>query len=549
MKAFRRLSAAEIHRLGPLNPSELSALEGNQVLESRSERTRVGLVRTLPAAVGLSLPGARSWGNTSTGGRFEPAADGRLTWTSGFASEGAGAIRLLLEDVIAPWGTVAFVYSASGETHGPYSLGGDVPHDVWTNAVFSDEVFLEIQIPEADGDPTGVNLSVSTVAHMEHEWFAPSKRETKQEALADCFRDASCVEPDEFPELGEASKAIAHISYREGNGVFACSGGLLNTTAGASIPYFLTASHCIDDAQSAASIEAYWDYRTPACGSAVSRSDLARTLGATLLATGSKQKSRADFTLLRFNQEPPPGRYYLGWSADKQAVAAGATLHRIAHPDGAPQSHSVHRVSSVPTPGSCDDLPTTRFIYSKVIEGATKGGSSGAPLFVRDGLKVVGQLFGRCGRNLDDACDATENSAVDGSFATYFDDVRQWLDPPRKERCNPTAVALCLTGGKFRVEVVARDLRSGRGTTGTAIPQNDVFGYFSLPELTGQSENPEIFVKIVDGSALNGKYWVFYGGLTDLEFVIEVTDVETGTSRIYAKDAGGYCGNSDTAAF
>jgi len=512
-------------------------------MEARSDATRVGIVRSYESPVEL---------HSASQTRLEQAQGGRLTWTAGFESPGAGGVRLLVESVRTPPGTLGFVYSEEGEVHGPYDIGGEIPREVWTNAVFAERVYLEIQFPFGAVDPSEVGVTVSTLAHLEHEDFAPPRGllRSRSESLASCFEDMNCVVPDEWSSLEDASRAIAQISYREGSAFYVCTGGLLNTTAGTAIPYFLTANHCVSNEQSAASVEAYWDYRTLSCGGeARSKSGLARSLGATLLATGSRAKGDADYTLLRLNQTPPQGRYYLGWSAMGEPVAGGATLYRIAHPDGGPQSYSSHRVSTVPSPGACDGLPTTRFIYSKTLKGATKGGSSGSPVFVRDGLKVVGQLFGRCGRNLDDACDSDSNSSVDGSFATYFEDVRQWLDPPRKARCAPNAVTLCLAGERFRVEVVARDPRSGRGVTGTAIPQNDVFGYFSLPELTGQIENPEVFVKVVDGRELNGKFWIFYGGLTDLEFVLHVTDVETGAQRIYRKDAGGYCGSSDTDGF
>jgi hypothetical protein len=555
VRAFERLTSAEIHRLGPLAPEESSELRGDSNLESSSEKTRVGIVRSLASPVVLG--GAMSSARRGTvldagGGRLEASSDGRLVWTTGFVSDGAGGMRLHLENVMFPSGSMAFVYSRGGETHGPYALGGEAPFEFWTNTVFADELFLEVQLPAGAVDPGMVNVSIGSVGHLEHESFAPpvSAVSASTESLASCFKDLNCVTSNGFVEMELVSKAVAHISYREGSGIFVCSGALLNTTAGSSIPYFLTANHCVSRPEVAATVEAYWDYRTTSCGgSAALRSGLPRTLGASLLTTGAKQAGKADFTLLRLNEQPPAGRYYLGWSAKKDSVVAGSTLHRVSHPDGGAQSYSSHVVSAIPSPGACPDLPVSAFIYSKNADGATKGGSSGAPLVLGDGLKVVGQLFGRCGRNLEDACDIAENSAVDGAFATYFEDVRQWLVPATFQRCSPSAVNLCLTGGRFRVEVVARDLRTGRGTTGTAIQQNDVFGYFSLPELTGQSENPEVFVKIVDGSALNGKHWVFYGGLTDLEFTLKVTDMETGIAKTYAKNAGGYCGDSDTSAF
>jgi hypothetical protein len=58
-----------------------------------------------------------------------------------------------------------------------------------------------------------------------------------------------------------------------------------------------------------------------------------------------------------------------------------------------------------------------------------------------------------------------------------------------------------------------------------------------------------VFVKLLDGTAINGKYWFFYGGLTDLEYTLTVTDDTTGLPKTYTKPAGSECGGSDTAAF
>jgi plastocyanin len=85
---------------------------------------------------------------------------------------------------------------------------------------------------------------------------------------------------------------------------------------------------------------------------------------------------------------------------------------------------------------------------------------------------------------------------------------------------------------------------------GQAIPQSDLFGYFSFPSLTNNPSNPEVFVKILDGRPVNGQYWVFYGHLTDLIYDLSVTEVATGIVKNYHKDAGAQApGNADTSGF
>jgi len=55
-------------------------------------------------------------------------------------------------------------------------------------------------------------------------------------------------------------------------------------------------------------------------------------------------------------------------------------------------------------------------------------------------------------------------------------------------------------------------------------------------------------VKVIDGRSVNGKFWVFYGGLSDVEYRVTVTDTESGASRVYHNPPGEICGVGDTGA-
>jgi hypothetical protein len=61
--------------------------------------------------------------------------------------------------------------------------------------------------------------------------------------------------------------------------------------------------------------------------------------------------------------------------------------------------------------------------------------------------------------------------------------------------------------------------------------------------------NLELEVKILDGRAVNGHFWVFFGALSDVEYRVTVTDTATGESRSYHNPAGTVCGQSDVEAF
>ena len=62
-------------------------------------------------------------------------------------------------------------------------------------------------------------------------------------------------------------------------------------------------------------------------------------------------------------------------------------------------------------------------------------------------------------------------------------------------------------------------------------------------------ENVELLVKILDGRSINGKFWVFYGALSDVGYTIRVVDTETGAEQTYDNVQGNLCGNADVEAF
>jgi len=116
--------------------------------------------------------------------------------------------------------------------------------------------------------------------------------------------------------------------------------------------------------------------------------------------------------------------------------------------------------------------------------------------------------------------------------------------------CVPSDDALCLLGGRFRVQTQASDSRTGRLATGHAVAETDGFGYFSLPDFTGDPSLPEILLKMLDAGSPWNADWVFYGGLTDLDYVLTITDLLTGETRSYENDPDhALCGGADTSAF
>jgi hypothetical protein len=108
--------------------------------------------------------------------------------------------------------------------------------------------------------------------------------------------------------------------------------------------------------------------------------------------------------------------------------------------------------------------------------------------------------------------------------------------------CQPTATSLCLAQGRFRVEV---EYRTSQGAgDGRAVPLTGDTGYFTFFD----AANVEIVLKVLDGRALNGHFWVFYGALSDVEYTVRVEDTQTGTVKTYFNPQGNLASVGDSAA-
>jgi hypothetical protein len=62
--------------------------------------------------------------------------------------------------------------------------------------------------------------------------------------------------------------------------------------------------------------------------------------------------------------------------------------------------------------------------------------------------------------------------------------------------------------------------------------------------------NVEVVVKVLDGCGVDGHYWVFAGGLTNVAVTIVATDTQTGAMRTYTNPQGtAFHPLQDTGAF
>lgn len=124
--------------------------------------------------------------------------------------------------------------------------------------------------------------------------------------------------------------------------------------------------------------------------------------------------------------------------------------------------------------------------------------------------------------------------------------VRATVDVVGPDGCVPDDRTLCLAG-RFAARVTWHDFQ---GTTGMGhprpLPGRDASGlfWFFTPD------NVEQTLKVIDGCALNGHWWVFLSSSTTVATELLVTDVPTGRTRLYEQASGEAAPLlTDTAAF
>jgi hypothetical protein len=103
-----------------------------------------------------------------------------------------------------------------------------------------------------------------------------------------------------------------------------------------------------------------------------------------------------------------------------------------------------------------------------------------------------------------------------------------------------------LRNGRFRVtaEFVTAPGATPLPTQGALLTDDTGYLWFF------NQSNVEVLLKVVDGCALNDRFWIFAAGLTDVEMRITVEDTKTGTSKVYENPRGtAFRPVQDTAAF
>jgi hypothetical protein len=405
------LEAPVLIELPPIALDEVLQEDAAGLSSPSKTAARIGVFQDLSAPVEVH-------GLDVTHGAWQPAPDGGLLWSVSFYSPSAKGQRIEFTELSLPAGGEVVVYNAfdAHEAYGPYT--GIEPGDteLWSATCFSDVVTVECRLP-ATADAAPVRLAIGRIVHIYRDL-----KVLIEKAAGACNLDVSC-----YPEWQTAAQGVAGLGTVTNVGVLWCTGQLLaDTNPDTTIPYFLTANHCVSMQKSkpAGTTEFYWFYQTDACnGVAPSPATVPRTTGGADYLAGTSSSSGNDFAFLRLRNMPPAGVTYLGWTS--VAPPLGTETVCIHHPSGDYKRITFGALTSLTD--SCYEgmgIQPAAYLFHQSLwnAGTTEGGSSGAVLFIAETQQLIGQLYGGFA-----SCTQTNCPDYFGRFDVTFPVIRSYL--------------------------------------------------------------------------------------------------------------------------
>lgn len=374
-----------------------------QAGQAKGTALQIGVGREIAATAGfVDFAQALNWHRLD---------DGVQVAAMTFAAQGAQGLRLGVRAGAWPDGTVLRFYGAPGsavtewtadelaartQLHQEPNPASEDAAIIWGPDSDGPVGTLEVQL-SPDADPAQLQLAVPQLSHL---WQTPQQAMDGIQKTAQIGRAGSCNIDVMCTNDDAESRSVAKIVFTRGGSSFLCTGTLLNDAQDSQTPYFLTATHCIDNQASASSLITYWFFRSESCGSSprIDADFVRQTHGAKLLVADRTH----DASLLQLNDAPPANVVYAG-SYFGDGIRVGTDLLGVHHPSGDLQKASDGRLggyANCGSDGSCvlsetdhDSMPMFRIDWHR---GTTEGGSSGSAIFARmnNARYVVGTLHG-----------------------------------------------------------------------------------------------------------------------------------------------------------
>jgi len=358
---------------------------------------------------------------------WQALGDGSRAAKLEVVSPGAVALRVALAlSANVPGVTLRFTGNgANAQSFGPVAAN-DVAADAarfgefWSPVLAGDVATIEFHVASGVGIPD----AVLTLTRVSHQVVAPAAL-TKLDAKAvddigtsgPCNIDVACVTP-RTQAFVDSTKAVAATEQTKDDGfTYLCTGTLLNDSLSSNTPYLFSASHCIDSATAARTLNTFWFFDAIACGDRTTPPFVQQASGAALLARSGDW----DWALVRLNAAPPAGTHFSAWRAEP--IPNGATISVIHHPQG-----DLKKWSQGSSLGYNVHPNGSNYAIATYTQGTTEPGSSGAGLltFLQAGgyYEVRGGLF-----DGDASCAMTDGTDEYSRLDNMLPLTRQYLTP------------------------------------------------------------------------------------------------------------------------
>jgi hypothetical protein len=341
-----------------------------------------GKATALKGPLAVAFPRALPSGSEAIALRslqWQTLADGSRAAKIEIVSPGAAALRVALK-LSASTPGIALRFSGNGPRAQPFGPvdAGVVASDAtrfgvyWSPVLDGDVATIEVHagVAAREGD------AILTLARISHQVVAPaSLAKLDPKAAQDigtsgsCNIDVACVTP-KTPAFVDSTRAVAATEFTQEDGfTYLCTGTLLNDSLSSNRPYFFSASHCLDSAMAARTLNTYWFFEAAECGSKAVPAFVQQTSGAALLARSPDW----DWALVRLNADPPAGARFSAWRAEPIPNLASVSV--IHHPEG-----DLKKWSQGSAQGYQLYTDGSSFAQAQYTQGTTEPGSSGAGL-------------------------------------------------------------------------------------------------------------------------------------------------------------------------
>lgn len=378
--------------------------------------------RFLPFALERKLP-------KKIEGSYRKSSDGRIFWQVAIKSPGALGLGLQLRNVALPPGGRLYLRGA-GIEKGAYTAESFSTERVDFPPLKGDSLVLEYDFPEGVTGEDQCKLPF-TIEQVYHDYMGVGSllSASGRHALGEPFFNSGgqalerllCApEIANYPELVATTSRGVVLMVIEGRGL--ATGSLINNTNRDGRPYVLTSSHCINGnfayeklndslrlkavSDAASSIVFFFNFQSPVGDHTLRATEEQSLAGASLVA----YNPAVDMALVEIEGLPLNSAgvraiprsyrpYFNGWQLAEQPQAPFYCIH---HPMGSTKRYSeveerelfrhtyTTNLSSIERKTFNND---SHWFVSRWAVGTTAGGSSGSPLFDKDGL-IIGALSG-----------------------------------------------------------------------------------------------------------------------------------------------------------